>query len=46
MFYSIKEGLRLYPSVPLIARHLNEDVYIPGDDNKRNALEVFIEIFY
>ncbi|CAO1443801.1 unnamed protein product [Diamesa hyperborea] len=30
----IKEGLRLYPSVPLIARHLNEDVYIPGEDNK------------
>lgn len=24
----IKEALRLYPSVPLIARHLNEDIKI------------------
>ncbi|CAO1419719.1 unnamed protein product [Diamesa serratosioi] len=31
----IKEGLRLYPSVPLIARHLNEDVYIPGENNDK-----------
>lgn len=36
----IKEALRLYPSVPLIARHLKEDIKIGKELHCKNNSEI------
>lgn len=42
----IKEALRLYPSVPLIARRIKEDILLGNSNDYRPDFSYFIALYY